>query len=229
MKYLPATIAFLLIFGATLFAQESPFQVKVSGLLASRLAPDTQLHFWSLFSKTSRTFAIGELPVVLPFDKFNGHQWHIVFSSKSTRSSFSVSLSDELFEEPRVIDVKLDAPCPSIRPIFSLLGRDVRYTASITQRMEYRDLPYWDGKRQCLTQAPTPEMTIVSLQDGKMIHDKKMTESCMASKWYAFIDRDIKLTEGGTYRMSVEYDSGGLFPAVTTRYDFTYHSALHGD
>jgi len=34
--------------------------------------------------------------------------------------------------------------------------------------------------------------------------------------------------EGETYRMSVEYDSGGLFPTMTTEYDFTSQDALHG-
>lgn len=228
MNYLHFTIALLLASSGALSAQESDFRVKLSGVLASKLSPDAQLFFSSPFSKTSPTYAIAELPIRLPFEQFHGHHWHVFFDSKKPRSSFSVTLSADLFDKPRVIDIKLDAPRPRIRPIFSLLGRDIKYSASISQRMEYRDLPYWDNKRQSLTRSRPPKMRIVALKNDRVIHDKEMGDSCMASKWFAFIDPDIKLNNGDTYRMSVTYDSGGLFPMVTTQRDFTYHEELHG-
>jgi len=228
MKHLPTTIAMLLISATAISAEETDFRLTVSGALASKLAPDTQLRLWTQFSKTSATCELAELHIVLPFEQFKGNYWHVLFSSKATGSSFSVTLSDDLFDHPRVIDVKLDAPRPSIRPLFSLLGHDIRYAASITRRMEYRELPYWDGERQTLTGTRPPTMTIVALTDGAVIHDQPMGEGCVGAKWYAFIDRDIELVDGETYRMSVTYDSGGLFPTITTRFDFTYHSALHG-
>ena len=125
-----------------------------------------------------------------------------------------------------MINVKLDAPRPSLRPISS--GREVKYTACITQRMQYDELPRWDSKRQTLTRSRPPTITITALKNGVMIHDGEMRERCMASKWFSRIEHDFRFNEGETYRMAVTYDSDGLFPTMTTKCDFTYHSALHG-
>ena len=50
----------------------------------------------------------------------------------------------------------------------------------------------------------------------------------MGAKWFADVNRDLKLEDGTTYRITATYDSGGLFPRVTTTRDFTYHASLHG-
>ncbi len=229
-----SALAMLLFPLGTLSAQESGFQesgfrLKLSGLLANKLPPDTQLDFYTPFSDLPEGLTVGidELPILLPFAEFEGQHWHVMFSSKAVRYSFSVTLSKDLFDKPRVIDVKLDAPRPHIRPLFDL--RDIRYSAGITQRMEYRDLPFWDNELKTLGQARTPTMKIIALQGGNVIHNQPMGEVCAASRWFAFINPDVELTDGETYRMSVTYDSGGLFPTSATQCDFTYHSALHGD
>lgn len=219
----------LLAIGAPIHSQEPVFRLKVSGTLADKLAPDTQLRFWYPSSDTSNWTEcnLGDLPVSLPFEKLHGHAWHLDFVSKDAESFFSVTLSRDLFDTPRLINVKLDAPTPHIRPIFGF-ARDVRYTAGITQRMRYRELPQWDRQQRSLTRAKQPEMTIESLQDGAVIFDGKMVDGCMASKWFAIIDQEAELVDGVTYRMTVVYDSGGIFPPIKTTRDFTYRVALHG-
>ena len=224
-----SVLCLLATFPGILSAQESDFELKVSGVLVNKLAQDTQLHLWNPYVDESDwvTFELAELPRALPFDQFKDRNWYVEFVSKSARSQFSVSLSADLFDEPRIINVKLDVPRPGIRPI-GHGGRQVRYSASITRRMEYRDLPQWDARQKSLTQSRPPRFTIKALSDGQVIHDQKMNEECGA-KWYSMVDHNFKFREGEVYRMSVTYDSGGLFPVTTTTNDFRYQPALHGD
>ncbi len=91
-----SAVALLLIPVGTLSAQESGFQesgfrLQVSGLLADKLALDTQLYFWTPFCDSPEGLTVGmdELSILLPFSQFEGHHWHVLFSSKATRSSFS--------------------------------------------------------------------------------------------------------------------------------------------
>jgi len=229
VRYLLLAIALIVVSATALAAEQPDFRLSVSGELADNLAPDTQLRFWYPTTDTSdwATFAIADLPLTLPFDQFKERQWHVRFESESAGSSFSVVLSQDLFDKPRLIDIKLDAPQPSIRPIFGF-RRDVLYTPSITRRMLYHDLPQWDGESQSLTHSQPPIMVITSLRDGTIIYDGELFEGCMASGWLAIIDRNTDLRDGETYRMAVTYDSGGLFPPITTTRDFTYHVSLHG-
>ncbi|MAP09555.1 MAG: hypothetical protein CMM00_12385 [Rhodopirellula sp.] len=230
MKPSITSLAFLATFASTALGEDPAFTLHLSGELAGKLSPDTQLCFWNTSADTSNRacYSIRDLPLTLPAEQFSGRQWHINFVSASTRSHFSYTLSRDLFDTPRKIDVRLDVPEGHIRPIFGF-ARDVRYTALVTQRMRYRSLPCWDNESNTLTKPVIPAMTIRKLDDGTVIHDAEMGDGCMAARWFAYIDRVTSLVDGATYRMTVVYDSGGLFPTQTSNFDFTYHRELHGE
>ncbi|MEL6108274.1 MAG: hypothetical protein AAFU85_19785, partial [Planctomycetota bacterium] len=184
---------------------------------------------WYPASDTSNwvNLQICDLPVSLPLEQFTGKDWHLDFLSDNRLPLLSVTLSRELFDKPRPINVKLDAPNPHIRPLFSL-RRDVRYTAGISQRMRYRNLPRWDQTRKTLAVPVPPSIKIWRLRDGSSVYDGKMTEGCMGLRWFAVIDQSMALHDGDLYRMKVEYDSGGLFPKIVTSRDFRYDRTRHG-
>ena len=211
-------------------ADDSDFQVALRGKLASVLPDDTRLVFTSesMAVRDRPTTVVSQLPITLPYEKFKNRSCRVFFTSKSTRSSFSIEVSRDLFDRPRTINIKLDAPTPHITPIFGLV-RTIRYDAGITKRMKYIDLPYWNTELNSLDSTLPPQMRIESLQDKSVLYNRKMTAGCMGAKWFADIDRDIELKDGATYRITATYNSGGLFPVNTTTRDFTYHAALHGD
>lgn len=229
MKFLLVIIAVSLVATAKLSAQQTDFQLSVSGALAGKLPPDTQLKFWFPSNDTANwtEFAISDLPISLPFDQFKGHGWNVTFASERSRSSFSVRLSKDLFDKPRLINIPLDRPHPLLRPVVTYQGPGAKYSAAITKRMHYDDLPQWDNERQSLTKSRPPKITIASIRNGTVVYDGPMVEGCMASRWFAYIEQPARLNDGETYRMTAIYDSGGLFPPITTTHDFTYHAELH--
>ena len=167
MKPLIITFVSLLMPIQAVLAQEQPFRFTVSGPLAEKLASDTQIRLWYPSSDTSdwATFELADLPASLPFQRSEGHGWYATFVSPKSGGSFSVTLSRDLFDRPRTVNIVLDAPSPHIRPIFGILG-DVRYTAGITKRMGYADMPRWDNKLDELSKPKPPVMQITSRQRG---------------------------------------------------------------
>lgn len=229
MKQMLILLVVTLASRATAPAQDGNFQLKISGLLAEKIGPETELKFWYPASDTSdwAEFKLSELPLTLPFEQFKGHDWHVNFVGDNHATIFSITLSRDLFDKPRTIDIKLDPPSPQIRPIFGIT-RDIRYTAAITKRMRYRSLPRWDNERDTFAASMPPAMTISAIGDGSTIYDGKLSDGCMGSRWFAIIDPKTTLRDGESYRMTVEYDSGGLFPAITTTLDFHFDAQRHG-
>lgn len=208
-------------------AEETDFTLTVSGELAEKLPEDTRLYFWNPSTKTkAATLPLGESPLKLPCEHFRGHQWHVVFYRPKGDLMFSVTLSEDLFDEPRAIEVLLNQPEPHIRPMFSF-GGEAMYFAGITKRMRYRDLPVWDRVNDTFGKPVPPEMEVTRKSDGKVIHKAAMEDGCMATRWWAVLNRGIQLEHGETYRFSVHYDSRGLFPEKDTVTDFTYNENEH--
>ena len=229
MKFRFLVVAALLTCVTNTYAQVRGFDVNLEGDLVSKLPADTRLVFTnrSLQVRDRPTCDLSQLPITLPYEKFKDHSCRVFFSSKSTQARFSVELSRDLFDTLRPIRIRLDVPVPHITPLFGL-GRSFRYIPRITKRMKYIDLPCWNKERDSLGPTMPPNMKIVSLSDGSFLYNKEMGPGCMGAKWFADVNRDLKLEDGTTYRITATYDSGGLFPRVTTTRDFTYHASLHG-
>jgi hypothetical protein len=212
--------------------QRSDFEFTLSGALAGKLERGTRVLIWSPVIETKPKwveFSIEDLPVTVPFQQLNAqHVWIVTFRSPTDRAVvLSLELSHELFDRPRRIDLTLDRPNPHIKP--SSLGRlQFYYHSGITQRMSYRELPFWDKDRQRIVAATPPVMRIVRLSDGAELQQSEMQEGCMGSMWWTSIDPSIGLGEHAALQFTVRYDSGGLWDPIVTKLGFAYHEALHG-
>lgn len=206
------------------------FEIVVSGDVVLRLEPNTQIVLWRNGKvRTKPTIcAIEDLPLRMPRDEFLGQSCRICFHSPTSNELlFSVQLDSSLFDRPRRVNVKLDAPNPELKP-FALGWRNFRYTANITQRMRYYDLPQLDsstGKLSPLT--TTPLFRVQNLTSGQTLHESRMGNGCMGSRWFERLDQEIIPDDKDRLRFSANYDSGGLFKPIETTFDFQYSSALH--
>lgn len=209
-------------------AQDENFEVTVSGQLASLLPDDTRLLFWNpIIEVKGGEYLLKDAPLSLPFEQFAGHQWHVEFWSDEDGRLFSVTLSPDLFDRPRRINILLNQPIPHIRLILGS-SNTVMYFAPITQRMRYRDLPVWDANQGKFATLHAPVMKAVQVQDGIVVHDAEMESGCMAIRWCTYLDHRTVFRSGETDHFSVNYDSGGLFPEMETTFDFKYNPELHG-
>ena len=210
------------------WAQRSDFEFAVSGVLAEKLEPGTQLGFWNPSPAVNGAhFSLDDLPITLPFQLYGGHHWHVSFyEPKGRHTLFSVILSADLFDKPRAINLKLDRPRPRIRPTFSHDG-DFHFAAGITKRMRYSDLPRWSNEVDRLVPCRPPVMQIQRQADGVTIQESEMETGCWASLWWASIDDSIDLAPQTDLVLVVRYDSGGLFDTIETKLNFRFDKNRH--
>lgn len=213
-------------------AEKPVFTFVISGKLVDKLPEDTVLKFWTIRIRDNDTFKahpVQDLPLKLPANWFSNQDCEVYFRSKRFGDLFSLDLSRDLFDRPRKINIKLDAPHPHIRPEHHRL---IGYFPCVTKRMSYRDLPYWHSGFRRLAAPRPPIMKITRLSDGKIIHNREMGTQCWARVWWAKMSRSVvdpeEFKDGHIYRCTVEYHSGGLFQPIQTTYDFTYDRVLHG-
>ena len=231
---------FLLIFAAAfafcvspLCGQETDFEVVVSGELAAKLEPNTFLSFSTIGTRKEYPYVsvattIENLPFHLPSNYFQGRTVYARFQSPSLKKCiFSMRLSSDLFDKPRRINLKLDAPKPSLRP--TPLNGDIKYSANITKRMAYELMPYWDSKLQKLTPLPKPLVMRLAKPKGEVIETVQLGERCMGATWFAAFKKDIKLPIGTTLEYSVLYNSGGLFAPIDTKLQIKSGCELRAD
>jgi len=186
MKTSAAALLVSLVGTCTAGAERADFKFTMSGDLVDKLEPRTRVLISSPVVETKPnwvSFSIEEMPVTVPFKQLEAtHAWLVIFTSPTEHCRvFSIALSRDLFDRPRKIDLKLDRPCPRIRP--SGLGRlKFQFHSGITQRMWYQDLPFWDKKRRRLVPAKPPRMSVTHVSDGTRIQDSEMELGCMGSK-----------------------------------------------
>ncbi len=219
MRIIAFITAVLLSSAGQSLADDAHYIVRISGVVAEKLPRDTAMVFWSPRTDIhpSRSFSVRSLPLKLPADQFTGWPWYLDFRDASNDVLFSVRLSRDLFDKPRTINVLLDEPKPRINPKY--FPTSLQYTANITQRMQYRDLPYWDEAAQAFRPAQPPVITLSDLDTGKLLKRIPMEAGCMAEKWWAITDDAVAIPKGARLRFKVEYDSGGLFDKIVTQRD----------
>ncbi|MBL8855171.1 MAG: hypothetical protein JNK57_14490 [Planctomycetaceae bacterium] len=211
-------------------AQDATFALRFDGVVAEKLAPSTTVRMWSPYydGKPSivKEYTASDFP--REFDPaWLGMRGWIVEFRNDQGILFSIELSPDLFDEPREISVKLDAPRPLIRPVFAGPG-DIRYTGNITQRIKYRDLPRIDGKTKQLMLSAKPILAIVDAQSGRELNRSEMHSGCLGFCWWSkFLDYNPP--DRTSLEFVVTYDSGGLFETIVTKRSFTFHQNLHGN
>ncbi len=212
--------------------QQRGFELLFTGVVADKLKPEMQVIMWSPFGPSDaskqnvvKEFLVADFPKRLDWNTFRNRRWVVEFK-ESDRLLFSVELSNDLFDRPRKIQVKLDPPTPHISPRF-MGPSDIRYTGNITQRMEYRDFPRIDSVSKKLISPAVPRMKIVVARTGKLLNTQIMETGCMGYSWWAKFPS--KHPPNGTQlRFIVDYDSGGLFPKIESERDFTFFKSMHG-
>lgn len=220
-------MAFLCCSGVN--AQDANFSLHFDGVVARKLTPDTAIRMWSPYysGKPSiiKEYTVRDFPQKLDSTTFEKRYWIVEFRNDQG-ILFSIELSPDLFDEPRKIKVKLDAPKPVIQPFFIGPG-DIRYTGNITQRMRYRDLPRINKKSKKLVLSSNPTLAIVDARTGEIMKSSEMYSGCLGFGWWEkFLDVDPP--DKTNFEFVVTYDSGGLFETMVTKCEFTFHKSLHG-
>ena len=236
MKYSIASllvVMLLVAIAAIVWKRSQPldhFEIVVSGHVASKFEPGIQMVIWS--NDPSGAFPVvcdlEDLPLKLEKEELLGKGCFVSFYRPGQKSAIlSVKLSEALFDAPRRIDIKLDEPKPVLRP-FVGNGLQFRYSANVSQRMAYYELPYWDAKLGRLTACPQgPRLKITDNRSGKAIQNTEMTSGCMGSRWFCSLSQDAIVNDGDQLMFSANYDSGGLFNDTPVKFVFDYQTSLH--
>ena len=208
------------------------FELSITGSLVEKLEPKTRITVSTLgTSKESpcvtMSTSVESLPLYLPKKHFQNRYIRVFFYSHSLKATiFSMELSSDLFDKVRPIKLKLDKPNPSLRT--TAWWDTIRYKPSITKRMAYMDLPHWDSEIGKLVPAPEKPLLLVDNGDGKSTAIE-MSDFCMGSKWYANIPRDLAPTADSKITYTVDYDSGGLFDDMSTKFQYDYRMGVDTD
>jgi len=143
---------------------------------------------------------------------------------------FSVIVDRELFDEYRVITLKLDPPKPRLKPDWECWATQA-WAANITQRMRYRELPYWDQARGCFAPIPKMPEATVSFEGGSVLEKATLEkQQCLLDNLFAsfFIDDMPEIRSGDELVFSVVYGSGGLFDPIKSQFVLQYDEKKHG-
>jgi len=222
------SLFFLLVAASSAHAQSENFQLVVSGELVEKLEEGTTIHVATRGYSPENPFVsmstnVKNLPLALPVRHFGNRNVYVTFHSRSLKKTvFSILLNRDLFAKPRKINVKLDPPKPNIQVLNGV--NDLKFTAKITQRMSYIDLPFWDAKLQKIVPLAKPPIAELKDKNGKTLASDPLGEFCMGFKWFAKFDFDWESHSNEPLVYSVKYDSGGLFPTTTTEAPFTLPS-----
>lgn len=224
------SIATVCMFVWQQFQPMTDFEVVLSGPLSKELADDTVITIGRTSSKPEKPtrFSVSDIPFRLPFDKFANSPWTVIFSKpKEKNALFTVQLSHDLFDKPRIIDISLVSPKPKLRPVRND-WKHIRYTANISQRMHYSVLPYWTGDGELSPSAKqTPVLKVVNLTTGDLIWDDLMAEGCWGSRWYSRLPNELEVQDGHELRYLVDYQSGGTFGSIETEFLFKRNASRH--
>jgi hypothetical protein len=212
---------------STCVAQDvaSDFHLSLEGDLVKKLEPHTIVTVSTLrTSKNDPGAAVSarleDLPLKLPAAGFQNRYARVYFRSPSLQQNvFSMEMDASLLGKPRPIKLLLIRPTPSLRTTIS--WSTARYSASVSKRMRYLDLPYWDAGQQKLVPMPKPLEMKYRIGDGPE-QSVEMGGYCMDFKWFATIPRTATPTEDAKISYWVKYESGGAFDVIDTdfQYDF---------
>ncbi|WP_148618696.1 hypothetical protein [Mariniblastus fucicola] len=197
-----------------------------------KLEPNTRISVGTI--GTSREFpyvamsaSVESLPLYLPKKHFQDRYLRVSFYSHTQQTTiFSMEVSRDSMDKVRPIKLKLDKPNPNLRII--AWWKRVRYKPAVSKRMSYVELPYWNKEIGKLTSAPQKPMLHVDNGEGKTA-TIEMGDFCMGDRWHATLPDDFAPTSASTITYTVEYDSGGLFDSVATKFEYDYRVGVDTD
>ena len=207
------------------------FELDVTGPLVQRLPKDAKLKLVRNPEHDRNVvceFKLKELPAVLPAD-FSRSGCVVEFWAPNVdgidQCLFSVVVDSTLFDEFRVVTVKLDKPNPQLRPDYGDYAAQT-WSPKISQRMRYRKLPWLDKATQMLAPIPRlPEMTVKRKLTGEIIERCPLEkEWCRLNHYLAYfaIDSAPVIEDGENLVFSVTYDSG-LCEPITSEFNYRFN------
>ena len=211
------------------------FEIDVGGAFATKLPADTFLRI--VENPDHRPVVdceikLCDLPTRLP-KAYSRRGCVVQFWSNidtEEKKLFSIFVDRNLFDEFRVITLKLDKPTPEINADLDFWATQ-RWSPVLTRRMRYLELPWWNAERNRLE--PMPEMPQMIVSDSK---NRRLVERCQLEReqcnfdgYYAQIaeNQPHNLQDGDGLLFSVEYDSGGLFEKIETKSEFKDNNRRH--
>lgn len=224
----------LIASGLSIWLQNRPmtdFRFVLSGPLVEEIPHDTVAMIWKVSSNPVPPVSVpvSRFPVRIPFDQLANSTWNVSFVDPDAKDTplFTVELSRDLFDQPRKINILLRKPAPQLRPFMDDWKR-IRYTANISNRMHYRDLPFWDENGE-LTAGPRqpPIITVSQYPEGKILFKDEMTIGCWGSRWFSRMDDKFRVNSDTQLHFAVTYSSGGSFGDIETKFEFSHDASRH--
>ena len=169
---------------------------------------------------------IEDLPLKLPVKDFKNRYTRIYFYSPTlNKNIFSMEMDGSLLDKPRPIRLLLNCPKASLRTTWD--WSRVRFTARVSNRMRYMDLPYWDKSARKLVPMPRPPMLKYKI-GNQPEREIEMRDFCYGFKWFALLPYDEnKPNSDTTIRYRIKYDLGGAFKPIRARFEYDYRADRH--
>ena len=200
------------------------FELDASGPLVQLLPNDAKLKLLRSSEHDREVvceFELKELPAMLPVD-FSRNGCVVEFwacdQNEIEQCLFSVVVDKTLFDEFRVITLKLDKPIPELLPCYGDYAKQA-WSPRISQRMRYRELPWLDETTQTLAPIPNmPEMIVTRERTGEIIERCPFfKEWCRLNHYFAHfaLNSSPVIEDGENLVFSVSYDSGLCDPIIS--------------
>ena len=214
------------------FAQEteSDFQLSVVGELVEKLEPGTIITVSTIGTSEKHpckfvSSRLEELPMALSVADFQDRYTRVYFRSPSLNQNiFSMEMDGNLLDKPRPIKLLLEKPTASLRTVMH--WGNPHFTAQVSRRMRYLDLPYWDTELEKLVPMPNPPKLNYTIGDQPE-RSVEMGGFCMDFKWYANIPRNIAPDSDAKIRYHVKYDSGGVYGPIESEFVYDFWADHH--
>ena len=210
------------------------FEIAIAGALVEVLPSNTQLRINRNPDDHRRDEVVidaNELPArIQPYSRSGCVVEFWSGDEPDEEKLFSIAVDRELFDRFRVITLRLDQPTPELKPD-PLFWASLRWSANITKRMRYVDLPSWDGKSLRPLQ-DLPNMVVTKQPADKPVLVEKtrlQRHDCDFDYFYGeFADGTAPSIEhNDKLHFSVTYDSGGLFKPIQTDFTLNYNAKRH--
>ena len=188
------------------------FELDVSGSMAAKLPQETVLRIVENpdYRRTvTCEFTISDLPARLPLS-YSRRGCVVEFWSAGTypeQKLFSVAVDRTLFDQFRVVKLKLDKPNPELNADVDFWASQ-RWSPNLTRRMRYLDLPYWNSKTQRLEPIPEmPKLVVTDVTSGEILDRCSLDHrDCDFNGYYAELahKKRYNLRHGDTHEFSVK-------------------------
>ncbi len=211
------------------------FEIDIAGEIADLLSPQTQIRIVrnpERHRSIDSVHSLSDLPAKIPAHYSSTGcvaEFWCADSNKSDQLLFSVVVDKELFDEFRVITLRLDRPTPELKPEYDYWAVQA-WSPNITRRMRYRELPWFNTATNQFEPMPRqPEMMVTLASTGEIL------ETCPLAKEVCRLDYRFgdftgssrtRFKRGEEIVFSVNYTSN-IFKPIDTQHVVSFDPGKH--